>query len=85
MGEKSSAGLIYCLRTTIPAKLLNAGIYYINLAAGIHNRKWLVKDLPALFVNISFEIPNSNYFGSSRPGEIAPILNWTALSIEKGK
>lgn len=85
MGDKSNAGLTYCLRATIPAKLLNAGIYYINLCAGIHNEKWLVKDFPVLLINIAFEIPNSNYFGSSRPGDIAPILNWTARPIGKEK
>jgi lipopolysaccharide transport system ATP-binding protein len=85
MEGKSSAGRNYILRTTIPAKLLNAGIYYINLAAGIHNKRWLVKDLSALFINVVFEIPNSNYFGSSRPGDIAPILNWSALPKEREK
>jgi len=43
---KSGNENIYCLKATTPPNLLNSGVYYLNLFAGIHRIKWLIKKHP---------------------------------------
>lgn len=70
-------------RCTIPAGLLNAGIYYVCPRIGLHNIAWLVH----LDATVQFEImldhgvsPFWNVLtAQNRPGMIAPILEWRGL------
>lgn len=69
----------YC---TIPGSILNAGTYYLCPRIGMHNMYWIV----SLHGIVQFEIildhgvsPLWNSLNErSRPGVIAPILNWNA-------
>jgi lipopolysaccharide transport system ATP-binding protein len=77
---RGDPGVRYRLRAVIPERLLNGGLYYINPCAGIHRKKWLVKDLRGLSLNVVFDVPNPDYvYGSSRPGCISPILEWVEV------
>ena len=71
----------YRLRSVIPARLLNGGLFSIEPCVSIHRKTWLVKDLKALSINIIFDVPNPDYvYGASRPGCISPILEWYEVS-----
>ncbi len=67
-------------RCTIPAGLLNGGVYYVCPRIGIHNVAWIVN----IDSSVEFELlldhgvsPLWNSLsGSNRPGLVAPILLW---------
>ncbi|MGD0237326.1 MAG: ABC transporter ATP-binding protein [Syntrophorhabdales bacterium] len=66
---------------TIPAGLLNAGVYCVSPRIGMHNMYWIVK----IDSVIRFELildhgvsPLWNSLGAhNRPGIVAPILQWS--------
>ena len=67
------------LISKIPYRLLNEGIYTIEVMASLHNHLWLVE--PGKFSNyISFRIlgglSDSPFWFSRRPGTIAPVIAW---------
>lgn len=68
---------IYRSSCTIPRNLLNNGMYYITLRAGIHG----VRRISALENVLSFSIlrlnPNANGLYASMPGMISPELQWS--------
>jgi len=71
----------YRLRSVIPARMLNGGLFSIEPCVGIHRKTWVVKDLKALSINVIFDVPNPDYvYGASRPGCISPILEWHDVS-----
>lgn len=65
---------------TIPAGLLNAGTYTISPRVGIHNVKWIVHIDPVISFNVSLDHSDSAYWRgltrNSRPGCVAPVLEW---------
>jgi len=74
--EQMKAGH-YNVKGVIPADLLRNGRYFIKLAIGIHNRRWIVFD-----DNIGQELVVQNLEGvnaiymEERPGLIMPSLHW---------
>jgi lipopolysaccharide transport system ATP-binding protein len=72
----------------IPAGLLNAGVYYVSPRISIHNVKWIT----TLDAVLEFEIVLSHgvspfwnsLSGKSRPGCVAPLLQWSATEAGAG-
>ena len=72
-----------CWRCAIPRGLLNGGIYLLQPRIGLHSLAWIVN----LDAGIQFEVVLdhgvspfwSNLDSRSRPGVIAPILNWKEI------
>lgn len=64
----------------IPAKILNSGIYSINLNIGIHKERWILKYKGILGFEIDFITGNSKMLNSNkRKSIIAPILKWDKI------
>jgi lipopolysaccharide transport system ATP-binding protein len=68
-------------RCTISKALLNDGEYVVNPRISIHNIAWIVKMDAALRFRIHMASGLSPLWGS-RPGVIAPILQWKAVPGE---
>lgn len=67
------------LQTKIPAHLLNEGDYRIELVSSLHFKEWLYepeKNAPTLHFEVRGGLSDSTFFVLSRPGVIAPILDW---------
>jgi lipopolysaccharide transport system ATP-binding protein len=67
------------LRSRIPARLLNEGIYRIEMIGGLYNRQWLYApgiNSPSVFLSIQGGLSDSPYWMARRPGILAPVLNW---------
>jgi hypothetical protein len=67
-------------RCKLPNGLLNQGTFYISPRLGIHNITWLVHEDAV----VQFEVrlrhgksPLWDTIDGSRPGQIAPILDWS--------
>jgi lipopolysaccharide transport system ATP-binding protein len=68
-------------RCKIPKGLLNGGDFQVNPRISIHNVRWIVKEdaVVQFRVNLRHGVsPLWNWSEASRPGLIAPILEWTA-------
>lgn len=67
---------------TIPRGQLNAGTYYISPRIGLHNLYWIINIEPVVSFEIILDHGISPFWNSldrnSRPGVIAPILDWQA-------
>ena len=74
--EQMKAG-DYEIKGIIPANLLRNGRYFIKLAIGIHNRRWIVFDdsIGQELVVQNLEGVNAIYM-EERPGLIMPSLYW---------
>jgi lipopolysaccharide transport system ATP-binding protein len=71
------------LRSQIPARLLNEGIYRIELIGGLHHREWLFepgRNAPQIFLNIQGGLSDSPLWTMKRPGLMAPVIPWSLLS-----
>ena len=67
---------VYISELFIDSNLLKEGSYFINIAIGIHNVRWIVFDNLKLNFTISnIKGLNSNY-ADNRPGVIMPYLQW---------
>jgi lipopolysaccharide transport system ATP-binding protein len=78
---RSDSTYRYRLRSVIPARMLNGGLFSIEPCVGIHRKTWFIRDLKALSINVIFDVPNPDYvYGASRPGCISPILEWHDVS-----
>ena len=67
------------LKTRIPARLLNEGIYRIELLASLHFRKWLLEpgvNAPSILLTIQGGLSDSPLWMVRRPGQFAPVLEW---------
>lgn len=71
----------YCiLRSQIPKRFLNEGIYGIELIGGLHFRKWLFEhgaNTPIIYLRIEGGLSDSPYWMMKRPGVIAPVMKWS--------
>jgi lipopolysaccharide transport system ATP-binding protein len=68
------------LRSKIPKRLLNEGIYRIELIGGLHYRQWLFKpgtNAPHIFLRIQGGLSDSPLWMVKRPGLLAPVLDWS--------
>lgn len=72
----------FTLRGRIPARLLNEGVYRLELIGGLHHRQWLFepgKNAPQFFLNIQGGLSDSPLWAVKRPGLLAPVLSWSLL------
>lgn len=70
------------LRTKIPAHLLNEGEYRIELVSSLHYKEWFYepeRNAPVLHFEVRGGLSDSTFYTLSRPGIIAPLLNWEVL------
>lgn len=73
----------FLLRTKIPQRLLNEGLYRVELLASLHHRKWLLEpgsNAPCIYFTIQGGLSDSPYWMTKRPGLLAPVLEWNDLS-----
>jgi lipopolysaccharide transport system ATP-binding protein len=67
-------------RCRIPPGLLNAGLYQISPRIGLHNMYWIVNTESVIQFEVILDHSVSPFWHSldsrSRPGVIAPILEW---------
>jgi lipopolysaccharide transport system ATP-binding protein len=71
------------LRCALPQRLLNEGIYRLELHCSLHNREWIVRpghNSPAVQFEIQGGLSESPYWRHRRPGLLAPVWKW-----ERGK
>ena len=71
------------LRARIPSRLLNEGVYRIELIGGLHHREWLFepgKSAPQIFLNIQGGLSDSPLWTVKRPGLFAPVIPWSLSS-----
>lgn len=67
------------IKSVFPARLLNEGVYRLELLSGLHLRKWLIapdSDGPAISFEIRGGLSDSPYFLTKRNGLLAPIIDW---------
>ena len=67
------------LRGRIPKRLLNEGLYRVELIGGLHCRQWLYEpgvDAPAITLNILGGLSDSPLWIKKRPGAFAPVVDW---------
>jgi lipopolysaccharide transport system ATP-binding protein len=67
------------LRMPLPRRLLNEGIYRIELISSLHCRDWILQpgsNAPAIFLTIQGGLSDSPYWMIRRPGVIAPVIPW---------
>jgi lipopolysaccharide transport system ATP-binding protein len=71
------------LQLRIPPNWLNEGAYRAELIGGLHYRNWLFEpggNGPSVGFTIQGGMSESPYWLAKRPGFIAPVLRWEALS-----
>ena len=67
------------LRSRIPSRLLNEGIYRIELLVALYYRQWICepgRNSPAVFMTIKGGLSDSPYWSGRRPGFLAPVIKW---------
>ncbi len=67
------------LRSRLPARLLNEGVYRIELIALLHPHDWLIEpgpQAPAVYLSILGGLSDSPFWLVKRPGLLAPVLQW---------
>lgn len=67
------------LKSKIPKRFLNEGIYRIEFISSLHFRQWICepgKNTPVIFLTIKGGLSDSSYWIAKRPGLLAPIMNW---------
>ncbi len=70
------------LRTKIPKRFLNEGIYTIELRASLRCQMWITepgKKSPSLNLHIQGGLSDSPYWTDKRQGVIAPLLEWKGM------
>lgn len=69
----------FTIKTEIPRKLLNEGMYRIELIGGLNDRIWLFAPgghNPTVYFSVQGGLSNSPYWTAKRPGILAPVLPW---------
>jgi len=64
------------LECTIPAGLLNDGRYLVLPRVSIHCVRWIVHSEAAVSFQAHLDHAVSPYMVTSRPGGVAPVLDW---------
>jgi lipopolysaccharide transport system ATP-binding protein len=73
------------LRGLIPSRLLNEGMYRIELIGGLHHRQWLFEPgvtAPSIYLRVQGGLSDSPLWIAKRPGELAPVLPWHRVAPE---
>jgi lipopolysaccharide transport system ATP-binding protein len=78
--DKMNSGY-YISESTIPAILLSDSSYEIDLLAGIHNVRWIIKDQ----IGFNIEMTNTNginvQYADKRPGVLMPKISWDSREL----
>ena len=72
------------IRSKLPKRLLNEGVYKIELIGGLHFVKWLfepLKNNPTINIEIQGGLSDSPYFTNKRPTILSPILKWEQFNV----
>jgi lipopolysaccharide transport system ATP-binding protein len=72
------------LRSQIPQRFLNEGVYRIDLLGGLHFRSWLFppeSNGPAVYLSIQGGLSDSPYWMMKRPGPLAPVIAWDVAPV----
>jgi len=67
------------LRSPIPRRFLNQGLYRFDLMTSLHHMKWFTAPAEspyAIFMRIHGGLSDSAYWQQHRPGIVAPVLPW---------
>jgi lipopolysaccharide transport system ATP-binding protein len=63
----------------LPRRLLNEGLYRLDLMAGLYGERWFSVHLAtpyAVFLRIQGGLSDSSHWRAARPGVLAPVLTW---------
>ncbi|BAI62007.1 ABC transporter ATP binding protein [Methanocella paludicola SANAE] len=74
------------LRSMIPKRLLNEGIYKIELIGSLHFREWLLQPIinaPSIYLTIQGELSDSPLWMVKRPGILAPVIDWCIIDNDE--
>lgn len=67
------------IRCPLPRRLLNEGIYRLEINAGLHHREYICRpnyNTPSVFLEIRGGLSDSPYWLGARPGLLAPEWLW---------
>lgn len=70
----------HVLRCRIPPRLLNEGVYQLELIGGLHFTEWLFEPrrlVPMITIEVQGGSSDSVYWINKRPTLLAPLLPWT--------
>ncbi|MDD4650651.1 MAG: ABC transporter ATP-binding protein [Methanothrix sp.] len=79
---------INVLRSKIPGRFLNEGIYRIECIGRLHSGQWLFepgRNAPPIFLTIQGGLSDSPYWMSRRPGILAPVMDYRGKSHVPGR
>jgi len=77
---------INIIRSKLPQRLLNEGIYRVECIGGLHCRQWLFEPgntAPSIFLVIQGLLSDSPYWMGRRPGLLAPILEYSLANYQE--
>lgn len=72
------------LRSAIPRRFLNQGLYRLDLMTSLHHMRWITApgESPyAVFMRIQGGLSDSAYWQQHRPGIVAPVLPWSVAPL----
>ncbi len=75
------------LRSRVPPRLLNEGVYRLELISSLVRQQWLTQagvNAPGIVLNIRGGLSDSPLWHQRRPGVLAPVLAWTVLAAPPG-
>lgn len=73
------------IRSRIPSRFLNEGVYRIELISSLHYIQWLTEPgvrAPAVYLSIQGGLSDSPYWMTHRPGILAPVTEWEKINIQ---
>jgi lipopolysaccharide transport system ATP-binding protein len=71
------------LRSKFPGRMLNEGVYRLDLIGGLHWREWFFEPgltSPSIYITIQGGLSDSPHWNFRRPGRLAPVLPWQIVS-----
>jgi lipopolysaccharide transport system ATP-binding protein len=74
---------ICVLRSRVPSRILNEGVYRIELIGGLHCQHWISEpavNAPSVDLVVQGGLSDSPYWLARRPGLLAPINAWQVSS-----
>jgi lipopolysaccharide transport system ATP-binding protein len=74
------------LRTKIPKRFLNEGIYSIELRASLRCRMWITepgKISPSINLHVQGGLSDGPYWTDKRQGVIAPLMEWKGMMKDR--
>ncbi|MGH8687217.1 MAG: polysaccharide ABC transporter ATP-binding protein [Burkholderiales bacterium] len=69
----------HMVRSRIPPRLLNEGVYQLELIGGLHYSEWLFEPrqrVPTIYMEVQGGSSDSPYWINKRPTMLAPVLPW---------